>query len=131
MNWIAIVCAALAYWILGFLWYSVLFGKMWVAGLEQRGLKMNAGSAMAPKLVGTFVANFVAAVIMARLFQRMGVPDVMHGLRLGVGIGVGFSATALTIQYLWQSIPFKVWLVDCSYHFFGCIVLGAILAVWR
>src|SRR6202043_754425 len=114
MNWIAIVCAALAYWILGFLWYSVLFGKMWASGLEQRGLKMNANGAMAPKLIGTFIANFVAAVIMAKLVERMGTADVMHGLRLGAGMGVGFSASALTIQFLWQSMPFKVWLVDTS-----------------
>jgi len=56
---------------------------------------------------------------------------VGHGIKLGAGIAVGFSATALTIQYLWESKPFKVWLIDASYHFVGCIALGAILAVWK
>jgi hypothetical protein len=28
MNWLAIICAAIAYWILGWLWYSALFGKI-------------------------------------------------------------------------------------------------------
>jgi len=46
-------------------------------------------------------------------------------------VGLGFSGTALTIQYLWESKPFKVWLIDASHHFFGCIALGGILAVWR
>jgi hypothetical protein len=40
MNWLAIICAAVAYWILGWLWYSALFGKIWVAGLEQHGVKL-------------------------------------------------------------------------------------------
>ena len=131
MNWLAIICAAIAYWILGWLWYSVLFGKTWVAGLEQHGVKLER-SGMAPKMIGTFIANLVAAIIMARLIQRIGGrPDILHGLRLGAGMGIGFSATALTIQHLWESKPFKVWLIDVTYHFVGCIALGVILSAWR
>ncbi len=115
---------------MGWLWYSALFGKIWVAGLEQHGVKLEKGG-MAPKMIGTFVANLVAAVIMARLMARTGIMDVGHGLKLGAGVGVGFSATAITIQYLWESKPFKVWLIDASYHFFGCILLGAILSAWH
>ena len=130
MNWLAIICAAVAYWILGWLWYSALFGKIWVASLEQHGVKLGKGG-MAAKMIGTFVANLVATVIMARLMARTGIVDLAHGLKLGAGIGVGFSATAITIQYLWESKPFKVWLIDASYHFFGCILLGAVLSAWH
>ncbi len=86
---------------------------------------------MAPKMVGSFIANFVAAVIMAHLVQRIGTAEIVHGLRLGAGMGVGFSATALTIQYIWESRPFSVWLIDAGHHFFGCILLGVILSVWH
>jgi hypothetical protein len=107
-----------------------LFVKIWAAAIQQHGVKLQQ-SGMAAKMIGNFVGNLVAAVVMARLVQRMGIPDGVHGLRLGAGMGVGFSATALTIQYLWESKPFKVWLIDTSYHFFGCIALGVILAVWK
>jgi hypothetical protein len=130
MNWLAIFCAALAYWVLGFIWYSVLFGKTWASSLEERGLKLEKGG-MAAKMVATFIANFVAAVIMAHLVQRIGTTEFIRGLRLGAGMGVGFSATALTIQSVWESKPFNVWLIDASYHFFGCVALGVILAVWH
>jgi len=130
MNWIAIVCAAAAYWIIGAIWYMALFGKTWAAAIQQHGVKLQQ-SGMAAKMIGNFIANVVAAIVMARLIQRMGIPDAVHGLRLGAGMGVGFSATALTIQYLWESKPFKVWLIDTSYHFFGCMALGGILSVWK
>jgi Protein of unknown function (DUF1761) len=130
MNWLPIVCAAAAYWIIGAIWYMALFGKMWSAAIQQHGVKLQQ-SGMAAKMIGNFLANLVAAVVMARLINRMGTPDIMHGVRLGAGVAVGFSATALTIQYLWESKPFKVWLIDTSYHFFGCIAAGAILAGWR
>jgi uncharacterized protein DUF1761 len=130
MNWIAIICAAAAYWIIGAIWYMALFGKMWAAAIEQHGVKLQQ-SGMPAKMIGNYVANLVAAVIMARLIARTGITDLGHGLKLGAGVGLGFSATALLVQYLWESKPFKVWLIDASYHFFGCIALGAILAVWR
>jgi hypothetical protein len=131
MNWLAIICAAAAYWVLGAVWYMALFGKIWAAGIEQHGVKLQR-SGMAVKMIGNFIGNLVAAVIMARLIQRIGTtPDILHGLRLGAGMGIGFSATALSIQYLWESKPLKVWLIDASHHIIGCALLGAILAVWK
>jgi len=106
MNWLAIICAAAAYWVLGAVWYMALFGKIWAAGIEQHGVKLQR-SGMAVKMIGNFIGNLVAAVIMARLIGRIGTADLMHGLRLGAGVGVGFSATALSIQYLWESKPLK------------------------
>jgi biotin transporter BioY len=130
VNWLAVVSAAVAYWVLGWIWYAALFGKSWRAGLEQTGVKLQSGG-MAAKMIGTFIADFVAALIMARLVGRIPVVDLAHGLRLGIGVGIGFSATALTIACLWESKPFKVWLIDASYHVLGCILLGAILSVWH
>jgi len=31
MNWLAVFCAGLAYWLVGAIWYSVLFSKAWRA----------------------------------------------------------------------------------------------------
>jgi uncharacterized protein DUF1761 len=130
MNWLAIICAGAAYWILGAIWYMALFGKIWATAMEQHGVKLQR-SGMGPKMIGNFIGNLVAAVIMARLIAWTGVVDWMHGAKLGAGIGLGFSATALMIQYLWESKPTKIWVIDAGYHFFGCIILGAILSVWR
>ena len=130
MNVLAIICAAAAYWVLGAIWYMALFGKTWAAAMQQHGVKLEQ-SGMAGKMVGNFIANLVAATIMARLCQRIPVVDLIHGLRLGLGIGIGFSATTITIGYLWESKPFKVWLIDVCYYVLGTILLGAILSVWH
>lgn len=130
MNWLAIICAAAAYWIIGAIWYMALFGRIWRAGIEQQGIKIEQ-SGMGAKMIGNFLCNLVAAVIMARLIARTGIAEIGYGLKLGVGVGLGFSAVALTIQYLWESKPFKVWLIDASHHVVGCAALGAILALWK
>gem|GEM_PF-3103606 len=46
-------------------------------------------------------------------------------------MGIGFPVTILTTCYLWESKPMKVWLIDASYYFLGCILLGAILSAWH
>src|SRR5438046_10218598 len=130
MNWVAIICAAAVYWVIGAIWYTALFGKTWAAAIQQHGVKLEP-SGMAPKMIGNFLCNLVAAVIMARLIGRTGIAELGYGLKLGAGVGLGFSATALTIQYLWESKPFKVWIVDVSDHVVGCIVAAGFLAVWR
>ena len=65
MNWLPIVCAAAAYWIIGAIWYMALFGKMWAAAIQQHGVTLQR-SGMAAKMIGNFLANLVAAVVMAR-----------------------------------------------------------------
>ena len=62
MKWLAILCAGAAYWVLGALWYSKLFSKPWVQAIEQHGIKLQPGG-MAMKLIVTFVANVIAAIV--------------------------------------------------------------------
>src|SRR5438067_8505903 len=104
MNWIAIICAAAAYWVIGAIWYMLLFGKMWAAAIQQHGVKID-GSGMGAKMIGNFICNFVAAAIMARLISRTGITELGYGLKLGAGVGLGFTRPELTDQKWWESEP--------------------------
>lgn len=130
MNWLAILAAGAAYWVLGMLWYSFLFSKPWRADIQAHGVKVGGGGGMALKLIVTFVCNLIAAAVLARLFQKLMIVDLLRGIKWGVGAGVGFSATALSINYVWQSPPVRLWLIDAGYHIVGCIIMGAILSLW-
>ena len=56
MNWLAILCAGAAYWVLGYVWYSLLFGKVWMPIKHGSGENVPppAGREMGAKLFGTF-----------------------------------------------------------------------------
>ena len=134
MNWFAILGAGLAYWILGAVWYSALFSKIWRSAIEQHGIKLGQPnqSGMGVKLIITLVCNLFAALVMARVIHQVGHHhmDLLRGLKIGAGVGLGFCATALTINYVWQSPPWRLWAIDTGYHLVGCIIMGAILSVW-
>ena len=132
MNWLAILCAGAAYWVLAFIWYSLLFGKTWANAMRNYRAQWPtpAKGEMAANLIGTFVSNCVAATAIAYILHHAAPPDISHALRLGVAAGVGLSVTALTIAHIWESKPTKIWMIDASYHFLGCILATVILFSW-
>jgi hypothetical protein len=133
MNWLAILCAGAAYFFLGFVWYSLLFGKIWAA--EQIRHCGGEGTMPAKRefvgmLVAQLICNLVAAAAIACLLRRMVIVDLPTALKLGAGLAAGFSITTLTIVHVWEKKSTKVWLIDASYHLLGCMSVAAILVSW-
>ena len=65
-NYVAIFVAALAYWLLGAVWYGAIFQKPWMA-LEHVTPEMVAGvSPIAPYII-SFVLNLVIAFVLAQI----------------------------------------------------------------
>jgi biotin transporter BioY len=133
MIWLPILCAGAAYFVLGFVWYSLLFGKIWAA--EQLRHCGGAGTGPAKRefvgmLLANFVSNLVASAAIACLLRRMGIGDLPTALKLGAGLAAGFSITTLTIVHVWEKKSTKVWMIDASYHLIGCMIAAAILVSW-
>ena len=134
LNWLAILCAGAAYWVLAFVWYSFLFGGIW--GAEQINCRGTTGPEankreFASMLLATFVSNLVTAAAIAFLLRRTGIVDMPHALKLGAGVALGFCITTLTIVHVWERKSTKVWMIDAGYHLVGGLVAAAILVAWR
>jgi hypothetical protein len=128
---LAILCAGAACWILAFVWYSLLFGKMWAAEqMRLRGERPSPGGGMAPQLISTFVSNLIAAAGMSYLFRRTGIADLGHALRLGAAAGIGFSCTTVTIISVWEGKSTKLWLIDAGYYFVAALLMAVIFVSW-
>ncbi len=44
INYLAVICAALAHWLVGGLWYGALFGNKWIelmGGINRESLRFN------------------------------------------------------------------------------------------
>src|ERR1700730_2000676 len=125
LNWLAILCAGVAYWVLGFVWYSLLFGKIWAAEqTRHRGAPPSAGGPMGPKLLSTFVSNLIAAAAMAYLLKRTGFTDMNHILKLGGATGIRFGGTAVHIFFVWELKAAKVWFIHLAFFFCRPIFAG-------
>jgi len=130
-NWLAIAVAAVAYFLLGALWYSFLFKNTWIKGsgvnMNNPDAKKGAGGIMFFTLLLEFVTCVGLAILVTRLSLNGG---VLSGIKLGLMTGVCFSAVAVTISFMYQMKPKSLWFVDSGYHIVGQIVAAIIICIW-
>lgn len=129
--WLQIAVAAIAYFAIGALWYSVLFQKAWIAG---HNIQMTEeGKKRAPLLFAlSLLINFGQAIALAFLLGLMQSPaGFVPGLKVGLFLGIAFSASSMVINYMYLGKSTKVIFIDAAYHVVGITVMSIILSVWR
>ncbi len=132
-NWLAILVSAVAFFALGSLWFSVLFGKIWQKEVEKHGVKIMEpkGSEIAMKMIQTFVCNLIAALAMGILVFFTDVDGLENGIKLGLLCGSGFAATSIITAHVWESRSFRLVAIDFGYPLLGITLCGIILSVWK
>lgn len=132
INWLAVVVATLASFMLGALWYSLLFKKTWIreVGMSEETMKQGANMA---KIFGTcLVLTAVMAFGMAAMIygHGKGLMDWKHGMLFGLFVGVCFVAASTGINYLYQRKSFLLWAIDAGYQVAFLAMMGAIFGAW-
>jgi hypothetical protein len=134
LNWPAILVAALAYFVLGALWYSkILFSKRWIADLKIDVNHPDAKKGIGLMFGGSFVMMFVQSLAIAILAERIGIrgDGWMSGLKLGALLGCCCSAASVGINYFYEKKPLSLFLINAGYAIAGCIVAGIIICSWQ
>ena len=128
VNWLAVLVATIAAFMLGGLWYSkVLFGNTW---MKEIGLTEEAiNNANMPRTFGTtFVLQLIAAVAMSALIGSDG--SWLTGLQTGLWVGLFWIATAYGVTYLFEQRTFRLWLINAGYYVVLYAVMGTIIGAW-
>lgn len=127
LNWIAVVVAALATFLLGGLWYGPLFGKPWLAASGMDEERLGRGTAMI--LGASFLLQLIAAAVLAMFIG----PDATLGFALAAAgaVGVFWVATAFGVVYLFERRPLAHWAVNAGYQVTAYLLMGLILGLWR
>ncbi|MGZ8511734.1 MAG: DUF1761 domain-containing protein [Chitinophagaceae bacterium] len=132
INWLAVLVAAIAYFMLGALWYSKpLFGSKWTAAVGMDMSDPNKGKGMGKMMTGTFFLIVVTCIGIALLVNRIDMVSVASGLKLGLITGLCFATTAVSISFIYESRPTALYLIDCGYHLAGHLIAAIILVLWR
>ncbi|MBD0284397.1 MAG: DUF1761 domain-containing protein [Bacteroidota bacterium] len=131
INWVAVFVAAIAYFMLGALWYSFLFQKPWV---RLQKVDMNAPDArkgVAGIMVSSFLLMLLATIGLAFLVERMQLHQLISGIKIGLLTGICFSLATISIGYLYTKKPLGLHLIDGLYHTTGQIIAAIILCLWK
>lgn len=137
LNWVAILIAVAANFVLGFLWYTPLFGKVWA---KEMGFNLDVkppSSALVKGMVIMVIGNFLTAYVFAHNIAVWN--PVTWGLapsEVSVAM-LAFSAAFFTWlgfflpmdlnTIAWEQRSWKLFFINTSYHFLSLLVVAIIL----
>lgn len=131
VNWLAVLVAALAYFMLGAIWYSALFKQKWAAYHKVEMSDPKAKTGIAGLMTISFIITVLICLGLAILITRLGLYGALSGAKTGALTGLLFSAAAISMTYLYLMKPSGLHFIDGGYHVVGQIVAAIILASWR
>jgi Protein of unknown function (DUF1761) len=133
VNYIAVLVAALAVFVLGWLWYSpLLFYKPWMRARGMDPAAAMAGAKMpGGKLVIELVRCIVLAYIIAHLVAALGVNNWLGAVHLGLFLWIGFPVILLVGSILWENTPVKVAAIHAGDWLVKLLVIPIIVSVWH
>ena len=128
INWLAVIVAAVASMVIGYVYYhpSVL-GKRWQ---QLMGRDMTGAQGAAMSYAYTGVAALVAAFVVAQFVHWSDSYTLVDGAFLGAVGWLGFTATASFSDYVFSGRPWALWSIQNGYQVISFAVMGAIIGVW-
>jgi len=131
LNWLHVLVATIAYFLLGAIWYSFLFQKQWVRyqniDMSNPDAKKGAGMIMLVGFIWTFIMVTGIAVL---VYKTPLLGGAISGIKLGLTTGL-LSALAISMTYLYMKKPAGLHFIDGLYHVIGQIIAAIILVCWQ
>lgn len=129
VSWLAVIVAAIANIVIGFIWYlPQVFGTRWSA-LSGRPLPTVAQVPPVTIVAGIVVA-LISAYVLALVEQLAGAKGLGDGVVLGFLVWLGFIATTSYASVLWEGRPIAYWAINAGSLLVGFVVMGAIIGYW-
>jgi hypothetical protein len=125
INWLGVVLGAVAFFAVGALWHTVLFGKAWQAAVGLSDEQLKTGANM-PLIFGTcFLLELLVSLTVGHLYAVVA-PGDREKVMIAVGLAVGVMAPAIGICYLYLRKPLKLFLIDAGHFVVGMAAVGGV-----
>ncbi len=133
INYWAVLVGAVAYMLIGMLWYGFLFMKQWMKlmGFTEKDKKKAKKKGMAKYYLVAFIAALIMSYVLAHFVDYVGAVDLLGALKAAFWIWLGFIAAIMINSVLWEGRPVKLYLINISYQLVSLIVMAVILVLWK
>jgi hypothetical protein len=133
LNYVAVLVTTLAGFLLGWLWYSLLFGKIWIAEMKITPEKMEEcrQKGMAGYFVQGLLFTLLSTFGLAVLLVAHGTSNWKHGAAVGAFVGVAIVAMRQLNGATWEDKSVKLRVLNASHEVVLFALQGAILGAWR
>jgi hypothetical protein len=104
INYLAVVVCAVMYWLLGGLWYGLLFSARWMA-LENMTVEQGRSMNSALPYIVTFILNLLIAYVLAQVCSWRNANTVGRGAAIGVLLWIGIVAPITYTTHMYEMRP--------------------------
>ncbi|MBX3315569.1 MAG: DUF1761 domain-containing protein [Phycisphaeraceae bacterium] len=133
INWLAVVVAAFATFMLGGVWYTALCGKVWqrLNGYTDEKLVEMRKKRPPPVFFGTMIGCYlVVSLLMAMMVGAFEITHYLTGAAFGMFI-FGIAAAVQVTGQIASDKPMRALVIDLAYQAIYMPMTGAILASWH
>jgi hypothetical protein len=126
-NYLAVLISGIAYWVLGALWFGLLFTKPWMR-LENITVPQ-AANPFLPYLI-SFLLDLWIAFVLAQLCLWRNATTISRGAALGILLWIGFVGPITYTTHMYEMRPPQLFAINHFYSLVGLALMGAILGGW-
>jgi hypothetical protein len=134
INYLAVLVAGLAAFLVGGVWYTALFGKQWVKlhGYSEAKVKEMQAAMSPPRFFGGMLLCYlVLALVMALLLTNFFERSALTGAILGFLLWLGPAAAIAMTGHIASDKPFALYLIDVGCQLVYLVLMGVIIGAWR
>jgi len=129
-NYPAVVVAAIAYFLLGGLWFDLVFAKQWMAYEHMTEAQAHSVNPV-PFFIVTLVLDLLIAFVLAQLCNWRNANTAARGAALGVLLWIGIVAPIDYTTHMYEMRPHGLFIVNDGYPLAGLVLMGVILGAWK
>jgi hypothetical protein len=129
INYVAVVICAVVYWLLGGLWYGMVFSQRWMALENMTEAQARTMNPVLPYII-TFILNLLIAFVLAQICSWRNANTAGRGAAIGVLLWVGIVAPITYTTHMYEMRPKELFAINEFYPLVGLCLMGLILGVW-
>ena len=128
INYLAVLVSAVAIFILGGLWFSLLFAKPWLRMMGVTDPQRSPGAAL---FVQFFICALLTSWAMAMILNHAGPMEVGRAFGFGIICWLGFAGATSYATAKAGKKPVALWAIETGYNLVSFIIAAVILSAWR
>lgn len=129
INYLAVLVAAVASMIIGFVWYGVLFKNAWIKAMKLKEGELDMERPWVPYLI-SFITSTLLAAAFSMIFNVFPVTSLAGAALVALIMWVGFVALVMGRNYAYANKSTKLYAIDAGYVLVEMIAIALIIAAW-
>ena len=128
LNPLAVLVAGFALWMVGFVFYGVLFAELWIGlwGFTDAHM-VEAEAAAGPAMAAGFVLSIVFAGFLGYALKALKAHGMASAVKWALFLWAGFVVTTMAYDIVYALQPIMLLVLDASHNLVGFIVMALIL----